>query len=184
MLYYAHFEHYFQNALLFTGNLIVSALAAETLRGLLFPFSSLRQSSNRRGLIVLALCYMATLAILSPIPFSARLLTDADGLTYCIVISKQQRVRYTIAGIFELAILVFVGSLNALLLAMYWRIQRDAHRLLLRPTTIVNGTAVRSSTKAILICVASVRTVAAGDCIHNIREREARVRKLTGYQID
>ena len=48
MVYYAHLERYMQNAFLFTGNLIVAALAAETLYGMLVPLSTLRSVSNQK----------------------------------------------------------------------------------------------------------------------------------------
>lgn len=180
MLYYAHFELYFQNSLLFSGNLIVAALAAESLRGMLFPFSSLHSTSNLRGLIVVALCYTITLAVLSPMPFIGRVVGPLGDGSFCIERMRMpSSVRYWIAGVFEVALLLVVLVLNAFLFFEYRKIVRRHRRGVAEMTMSTTRSLSSNGRKAILICLASVTAYSISNMPSAIKEALYLIRELT-----
>uniref|UniRef100_A0A914UKK1 G-protein coupled receptors family 1 profile domain-containing protein n=1 Tax=Plectus sambesii TaxID=2011161 RepID=A0A914UKK1_9BILA len=181
MLYHAHFERYFQNALLFSGNLIVAALAAESLRGMLSPFSSLHATSNLRGMIILALCYSITLVVLSPVPFIGRVEGPLDDGSFCIErMQLLSTVRYAIAGVFEVALLLIILVLNAFLFVEYRRIVRRHRRGVLEMTMSTCRSLTSNGRKAILICLASVTAYSISNMPSAFKEALYLIRELTG----
>lgn len=161
--YHAHLEQYFANLFIISGNLIIVTMAADALRAVLFPLHCLIVSRRRRYFALVAV-YVVVAVVILPTTSMKGVLTEYSSANdtktfYCTIthiIPWIMKLRYVLAAIFEVFVIMLISLIYAAVLIKF-RLIIKHHEYSVRQLSQTPSRLLSSShRKATVICLAYV----------------------------